>query len=57
VPSGPMTAALISQCELEDFTARELKWHQEEKIWIEKEGIYRKQVHDKWVYFTGESLV
>jgi hypothetical protein len=35
-----MTAALISQGELGDIKDRELKWSQEEKIWIAKIGNY-----------------
>jgi hypothetical protein len=31
-----MTAALISQGELGDIMDREIKWPQEEKVWIEK---------------------
>ena len=52
-----MTAALISQGELGDIKDRELKWSQEEKAWIGKEGIYRKQANDRWVCLIGERLV
>ena len=52
-----MTAALISQGELGDIKDRELKWSQEEKAWIGKEGSYRNQLNDRWVYFIGGSLV
>lgn len=55
VPSSPMTAASISQCELKD---RELKQSQEEKAWIGKEGlIYRKQTKDRRVYLKGGRLL
>lgn len=37
-----MAAALISQGELGDLTDGELKWSQEEKIWIGKEFIKYK---------------
>ena len=58
VPSGPMTAALISQGELGDIKDRELKWSQEEKAWIGKEeGIYRKQENHRLVYLIGGKLV
>jgi hypothetical protein len=40
ISSGPMTAALSSQGELGDIKNRELKWCQEEKVWIEKVGNY-----------------
>ena len=36
VTSGPMTAALISQVELEDIKDKELKWSHEENIWTDK---------------------
>lgn len=40
MPSGPMTAALISQSELGDFKNRESEQAQEEKVWIETAGNY-----------------
>ena len=52
-----MTAALISWGELGDIKDRELKWSQEEKAWIGKEGIYRKQANNRWVYLIGGRLV
>ena len=42
-----MTVALISQGELWDIKARELKWSQEEKSWLGKEGIYKIQANDR----------
>lgn len=51
-----MTAALISQNELEDIKDRELKLSKEESQ-IGKEGIYKKQPNDRWVYFIGERLI
>ena len=49
-----MTAALIIQSELGDIKDRELKWSQEEKVWLEIIGIYydlginniRRRVHE-----------
>jgi hypothetical protein len=49
-----MTAALISQVELEDIKDKELKWSHEENIWTDKSefkydlGIIRisKRVHE-----------
>jgi len=35
-----MTAVLISQDELGDIKERELECSQEEKVWLEKIGIY-----------------
>jgi hypothetical protein len=52
-----MTAALIRQSELGDIKDRELKWSQEERVWIGKEGIYRKQANNRWVYLIGGRLV
>jgi hypothetical protein len=37
-----MTAVLSNQCELGDTRDRELKWSQEEKVRIGKEGVYKK---------------
>ena len=44
VPSSPMT---VSQGEFGDIKDRELKWSQEEKAWIGKEGIYKKKNKQK----------
>lgn len=52
-----MTAALFSQGELGDIKDREVKCSQEEKIQIGKEGVYRKEANDRWVYFIGKRLV
>jgi hypothetical protein len=52
-----MTAALISQSEPGDIKDREFKWSQEGKVWIAKEGFYRKQADNRWGYLEGERLV
>ena len=52
-----MAAELISQGELGGIKDRELKWSQEEKAWIGKEGIYRKQANDRCVYLVAEKLL
>ena len=52
-----MTAALIRQGELGSIKDRELKCSQEEKVQTRKEGIYRKQANDRWIYFRGERVV
>ena len=41
-----MTAALISQGELEDIKDRKLKWYQEEKAWVGKEKM-EKSIENK----------
>ena len=48
-----MTAALISWGELGDIKDRELKRSEEEKAWMGKEGLYRKQANDRWVYLVN----
>lgn len=52
-----MTAVLISHSELGDIKERELTWSQEEKTWIGKEGIYKIQANDMWVYHVEEKLI
>lgn len=52
-----MTAALIGQGELGDIMDRVLKWFQEDKAWLGKEGIYKRQANGRWVHLIGERLV
>lgn len=48
-----MSDTLVSQGELWDIKDRELKWSQEEKVWLGNEGIYKKQANDS---FPGEYI-
>jgi hypothetical protein len=52
-----MSATVMSQGKLGGIKDKKLTWSHDEKAWIGKEGIYKTEANDKWVYFIRERLV
>ena len=56
VPSSLMMASLMSQVALGEIKNR-VKVISRRKLTDRKEGMYKKQANDRWVYLVGERLV